>query len=121
MCFFHDKTIKHLLFQCKFACSIWSIIQVVSTLYLPHSVANIFGNWLHGMHRRSRIFLSIGTLTIIGRFGYAKVTKFLMIIIVLSYMLFTCVPIYSFMVVSIMHGESRPVYGGVYTMRDSFI
>jgi hypothetical protein len=40
----HDEIIKHLFFQCRFARSIWSIIQVVSTLYPPCSVANIFGN-----------------------------------------------------------------------------
>jgi hypothetical protein len=40
----HDETIKHLFFQCRFAKSIWSIIQMGSTLYPPRSVANIFGN-----------------------------------------------------------------------------
>ena len=42
----HDETIKHLFFECKFARSIWSTIQVASTLYPPTSVANIYGNWL---------------------------------------------------------------------------
>ena len=30
-----DETIKHLFFQCQFARSIWSVIQVASTLYPP--------------------------------------------------------------------------------------
>jgi hypothetical protein len=30
-----DETIKHLFFQCSFACSIWSVIQVASGLYTP--------------------------------------------------------------------------------------
>jgi hypothetical protein len=42
-----DETIKHLFFQCRFARSIWSIIQVASDLSPPCSVANIFGNFLH--------------------------------------------------------------------------
>jgi hypothetical protein len=37
-----DKTIKHLFFQCRFARTIWSIIQVASNLYPPTSVANVF-------------------------------------------------------------------------------
>jgi hypothetical protein len=41
-----NETIKHLFFQCRFARSIWSIIQVASDLYPPCSVANIFENWL---------------------------------------------------------------------------
>jgi hypothetical protein len=39
-----DETIKHLFFQCNFARSIWSVIQVASGLYTPTSIANIFGN-----------------------------------------------------------------------------
>ena len=37
-----DETIKHLFFDCKFASSIWSIIQIGSTIYPPKSIANIF-------------------------------------------------------------------------------
>jgi hypothetical protein len=61
----HDETIKHLFFQCNFACSIWSIIQVASGLYPPHSVANIFGNWLHGIDHKFRILLRVGAIAII--------------------------------------------------------
>jgi hypothetical protein len=39
-----DETITHLFFQCRFARSVWSLIQTASTLYPPTSVANIFGN-----------------------------------------------------------------------------
>jgi hypothetical protein len=51
MCVFwhRDETIKHLFFQCKFTRSIWSAIQIDSTLYPPCSIANIFGNWLNGV------------------------------------------------------------------------
>jgi hypothetical protein len=41
-----NETIKHLFFQCSFARSIWSVIQ---GLYLPTSIANIFGHWVHGI------------------------------------------------------------------------
>ena len=45
----HDETIRHLFFQCNFARSVWSIIQIASGLSPPSSVANVFGNWLHGI------------------------------------------------------------------------
>jgi hypothetical protein len=32
--------------------SIWSFIQVASTLFPPCSIANIFGNWLKGIDKR---------------------------------------------------------------------
>ena len=38
----HDETITRLFFQCEFARSIWSAIQIGSTLYPPRTVANIF-------------------------------------------------------------------------------
>ena len=60
-----DETIKHLFFQCKFARSIWSVIQVASNLYPPSSVANIFGNWLHGIDHKYRILLRVEAIAII--------------------------------------------------------
>jgi hypothetical protein len=52
MCVFchHDEI--HLFFQYRFARTIWSVIQVASTLFLPRSITNIFGNWLNGIDRR---------------------------------------------------------------------
>jgi hypothetical protein len=60
-----DETIKYLLFQCRFARSIWSIIQVASNLYLPTSVANIFGHWLHHIDLRFRTLIRVGALAVI--------------------------------------------------------
>ena len=66
MCFcHHNETIKHLFFQCNFARSIWSVIQVGSNLYPPSSVANIFGNWLHGIDHKYIILLRVGAIVII--------------------------------------------------------
>ena len=36
-----DETIKHLFFECPFASSIWSIIQIGSTIYPPTSIVNV--------------------------------------------------------------------------------
>ena len=60
-----DETIKHLFFDCQFASSIWSIIQIGSTLYPPRSIANIFGNWLNGVDRRFKLLIRVGALAII--------------------------------------------------------
>jgi hypothetical protein len=52
-------------FQCRFARSIWSIIQVAFDLYPQRSVANIFGNWLHGIDNRFRTLIRVGALAVI--------------------------------------------------------
>jgi hypothetical protein len=61
----HDETIKHLFFQCNFVCSIWSIIQVASGLYPPTSIANVFGNWVHGIDSKYIILLRVGAMVLI--------------------------------------------------------
>jgi hypothetical protein len=58
----HDETINHLFLQCRFARSIGSPIQVASILYPPTSVANIFGNWLHGIDLKFRTLFRVGAL-----------------------------------------------------------
>jgi hypothetical protein len=56
--FCHEQeTIKHLFFSCPVARSIWSIIQIGSTLYPPRSIANIFGNWLNGVDSRFKFLI----------------------------------------------------------------
>ena len=61
----HDETIKHLFFQCQFARSIWSIIQIGSTLYPPRSIANIFGNWLNGVNIRFKTLIRVGAIAVL--------------------------------------------------------
>jgi hypothetical protein len=98
-----DETIKHLVFQCCFARSIWSVIQFAS-LYLPCSVANIFGNWLHGIDHRFRMHISVGAIAIIFCYVYAEIIKRLMIKkTLICCRFFTDVPIFS-------------VYGHLYSM-----
>jgi hypothetical protein len=60
-----EETIKHLFFQCQFARSIWSIIQIGSTLYPPKSVANIFGNWLNGVDARFKVLIRVGAIAVL--------------------------------------------------------
>ena len=61
----HDETIKHLFFQCKFARSTWSVIQIASNLYPPTSVANIFGHWLDGITNRFKTLIRVGAYALI--------------------------------------------------------
>jgi hypothetical protein len=60
-----NETIKHLFFSCRIARSIWSIIQIGSTLYPPRSVANIFGNWLNGVETRYKTLIRMGAIAVI--------------------------------------------------------
>jgi hypothetical protein len=55
----HDETIKHLFFQCNFARSIWSVIQAALGLYPSTSIANVFGNWVHGIDNKYIILLRV--------------------------------------------------------------
>jgi hypothetical protein len=70
-----DETIKYLFFQCRFARSIWSIIQVASSLYPPTSVANVFGNWLHGIDLRFRMLIRVGALAVIWALSLCRNDK----------------------------------------------
>jgi hypothetical protein len=63
--FYQDETIKHLFFYCRFARSIWSLIQVAFDLYLPTSVANIFENWLHGIDLSFRTLIRVRALVVV--------------------------------------------------------
>jgi hypothetical protein len=60
-----EETIKHLFFNCRFARSIWSVIQLASSLYQPRSVTNIFGNWLNGIDPRFKKHIRVGAIAII--------------------------------------------------------
>jgi hypothetical protein len=60
-----DETIKHLFFHCRVARSIWSVIQVASTLFPPCSITNIFGNWLNGIDNRFKKHIRVGAIAFI--------------------------------------------------------
>jgi hypothetical protein len=60
-----DKTIKYLFFQYHFVRSIWSVIQVASTLFPPCSITNIFGNWLNGIDNRFKKHIMVGEIAFI--------------------------------------------------------
>ena len=61
----HQETIKHLFFECSFARSIWSSIQIASNLYPPKLVANVFSNWLHGIDKKLRTVIRVGAIAVI--------------------------------------------------------
>jgi hypothetical protein len=61
----HDETIKHLFFQCRFARSIWSVIQVALTLFSLYSITNIFGNWLNTIDNRFKKHIRVEAIAFI--------------------------------------------------------
>jgi hypothetical protein len=69
------RTIKHLFFRCRFSRSIWSIIQVASTLYPTTSVAKVFGNWLHGTDLRFRRLIRMVALAVMWTLWLCKNNK----------------------------------------------
>jgi hypothetical protein len=74
--FFHqDETIKYLFFQYRFARSIWSVIQVASTLFPPRSITNIFGNWLNRINNRFKKHIRVGAITFIWSFWLCRNDK----------------------------------------------
>jgi hypothetical protein len=60
-----DETINHLFFHYRFARSIWSVIQVASTLFSPCSVTNIFGNWINEIKNRFKKHIRVGAIAFI--------------------------------------------------------
>jgi hypothetical protein len=79
----HDETIKHLFFQCSFARSIWSTVQIGST-YTHHVVLRIFlatglMMWILGLNH----LLGWERLLLFGRYGCVEMTRFLIINVVL--------------------------------------
>jgi hypothetical protein len=109
-----DETIKHLFFQCRFARSIWSVIQVASSLYPPTSVANVFENWLHSIDLRFRMLIRIGALAVIWALWLCRNDK---IFNNKNCSLLQVIYRYSpFVVTSSANGESHPIYGDLYTI-----
>jgi hypothetical protein len=60
-----DETIIHLFFQCYFARSIWSVIQVAPTLFPPCNITKIFGNLLNEMDNRVKKHIRVGAIALI--------------------------------------------------------
>ena len=71
----HDEIIIHLFFECKVARSMWSAIHIASNLYPPRSVANIFGNWLHGVDRKFRTIIRVGAVAVIWSLWFCRNDK----------------------------------------------
>jgi hypothetical protein len=63
--YYQDKIIKHLFFHCRVARSIWSVIQLASTLFPPCSITNIFGNWLNEINNRFKKHIRVGAIVFI--------------------------------------------------------
>jgi hypothetical protein len=78
----------------RFGRSIWSIIQVASSLYPPTSVVNVFGNWLHGIDLRFRRLIRMGALAVIWALWLCRNDKIFNGKTFLSCSLSTDVPIF---------------------------
>jgi hypothetical protein len=59
----------------NFERSIWPVIQAASGLYPPTSIANIFGNWVHGIDYKYIILLRVGAMALIWSLWVCKNEK----------------------------------------------
>jgi hypothetical protein len=62
--------------MCNFALSIWLVIQAASGSYPPTSIANIFGNWVHGIDYKYMILLRVGVMALIWSLCVCRNDKF---------------------------------------------
>jgi hypothetical protein len=60
-----EETIKHLFLNCSVARSIWSVIQIGSTLNPPRSIANIFVNWLNRVDSMFKTLIRVGMIAVV--------------------------------------------------------
>ena len=106
--FCHEQeTIKHLFSNCRVAISIWSIIQICSTLYPPRtpcSTANIFGKWLNRVDSMYKTIIGVGAIAEAWSFWLCRNDKVLMTKIHLSCRSFTGVQLCS------VHGRHFSVW-----------
>jgi hypothetical protein len=61
-CCFCDstETVNHLFIACPFIQMVWRIIYLSYNIPPPSNVTNMFGNWLNGVDRQSKVFIRIG-------------------------------------------------------------
>jgi hypothetical protein len=86
-----------------------------STLYLPRSVANIFGNWLNGVDHRYKTFIRVGAITVIWSLWQCRNDKiFNNKNITVMQVIYRCISLLRSWVIS-AYGGSRSLYGDVYT------
>ena len=55
-----DESVEHLFISCPFARDIWRLVHFTFNIHPPASVANLFGDWLNGVDKRSKELIRIG-------------------------------------------------------------
>ena len=66
-CMFCDskESIDHLFFTCPFAHGLWTIVQYALNIIPPSNVSNMFGNWLHGVEKKTKAQIRVGTCALV--------------------------------------------------------
>ena len=57
------ETIGHLFFDCRFARMVWGVIYLALGVPKPHSVSNMFGQWLGCFAKNLRSLALLGAAT----------------------------------------------------------
>ena len=60
-----EESIDHLFFTCPFAHGLWTIVQYAFNIIPPSNVSNMFGNWLHGVEKKTKAQIRVGTCALV--------------------------------------------------------
>jgi hypothetical protein len=55
-----QETVEHLFLSCPFAKLIWRTVNFTNNLPPPTNITNMFGNWLNGVDKQSKVLIRIG-------------------------------------------------------------
>jgi hypothetical protein len=64
-----DETIQHLFISCPFTKMIWRIIYMAFNIPPPSNITNMFGNWLNGVAKKTKLTLDLVCALYFGQFG----------------------------------------------------
>jgi hypothetical protein len=68
----HDETIQHLFFECPFAKIIWRIVHMAFGIPPHKNVSNLFGGWLHGVHKIAKNQIRVGIYALLWAMWHVR-------------------------------------------------
>ena len=84
-----EETMQHMFISCSFAKMVWRIVFMAFNIKPPCSIANLFGNWLHGVDKKEKVQIRVGTCALLWAiwnirndiiFNNAKKSSFMQVI-----------------------------------------
>jgi hypothetical protein len=63
-----DESIEHLFIRCTFSKLVWRVVHFTFNLPPPTNVKKLFGNWLNGLDKHTKLLVRIGLCAIMWTF-----------------------------------------------------